>query len=185
MQFVEIGPGGDAHNAGYAPYLDYRPATSDERSKIASLLKESWLAQNLEEKALSYAVEQLVPQHMSEVVQRREEQVSKTMTAVKDRLTKEINYWDHRANDLKEQELAGKVNAKINSGKARQRADDLEARLQKRMAELEQERRLSPLPPVVVGGALVVPQGYLDELSGIATGPSRDAAERSRVEQMA
>jgi len=185
MQFVEIGQGGDAHNAGYAPYLDYRPATSDERSRIASLLKERWLAQNLEEKALSYAVEQLVPQHMSEVVQRREEQVSKTMAAVKDRLTKEINYWDHRANDLKEQELAGKVNAKINSGKARQRADDLEARLQKRMAELEQERRLSPLPPVVVGGALVVPQGYLDELSGIATGPSRDAAERSRVEQMA
>ena len=57
------------------------------------------------------------------------------MAAVKDRLTKEINYWDHRANQLKDQELAGKTNAKINSGKARQRADELQARLQKRMAE--------------------------------------------------
>jgi len=88
-----------------------------------------------------------VPQHLLEVKQRREELIAKTMDAVKDRLTKEINYWDHRANELKEQELAGKVNARINSAKARQRADDLEARLQKRMAELEQERRLSPLPP--------------------------------------
>ena len=58
------------------------------------------------------------------------------MAAVKDRLTKEINYWDHRANQLKDQELAGKINAKINSGKARQRADELQARLQKRMANL-------------------------------------------------
>ena len=62
-----------------------------------------------------------------------EDLVARTMAAVKDRLTKEINYWDHRANQLKDQELAGKINAKINSGKARQRADELQARLQKRV----------------------------------------------------
>jgi len=32
--------------------------------------------------------------------------VSRTIAAVKDRLTREINYWDRRANELKEQELA-------------------------------------------------------------------------------
>lgn len=74
--------------------------------------------------------------------------------------------WDHRAEELKLQEEAGKPNAKINSAKARQRADDLEARLQKRLEELEQERRLSPLPPLVVGGALVVPVGLLQRLQG-------------------
>jgi hypothetical protein len=35
--------------------------------------------------------------------------------AVKERLTKEINYWDQRAIVLSQQEAAGKVNAKINS----------------------------------------------------------------------
>ena len=88
---------------------------------------------------------------------RREDLVTRTMAAVKDRLTKEINYWDHRANQLKDQELAGKTNAKINSGKARQRADELQARLQRRMVELELERQISPLPPVAIGGSLVVP----------------------------
>ena len=83
--------------------------------------------------------------------------MTRTMAAVKDRLTKEITYWDHRANQLKDQELAGKTNAKINSGKARQRADELQARLQRRMAELELERQISPLPPVAIGGSLVVP----------------------------
>ena len=59
---------------------------------------------------------------------------TKTTAAVKERLTKEINYWDHRANELKAQELAGRPNAKINSAKARQRADELEARLAEKAA---------------------------------------------------
>ena len=79
-------------------------------------------------------------------------------------LTQEIRYWDHRSIELKEQELAGRVNVRLNSGLARQRADDLAARLQKRMGELEQERRLSPLPPVVTGAALIVPAGLLSRL---------------------
>jgi superfamily II DNA or RNA helicase len=185
MQFVEIGSQGETHNVGYAPYLDYRPATEDERRTIDPILKESWLSDKLEDMALSYAIEHLVSQHLNEVKQRREELISKTMDAVRERLTKEINYWDHRANELKDQELAGKVNARINSGKARQRANDLEARLQKRISELEQERRLSPMPPVVVGGALVVPQGYLDKLGGIVARQCIDPAERARVERVA
>ena len=63
--------------------------------------------------------------------------LAKTEAAVKDRLTKEINYWDHRAEELKLQEAAGKPNARLNSGEARKRADNLQARLQKRLAELE------------------------------------------------
>jgi len=87
------------------------------------------------------------------------------VAAVKDRLIKEINYWDHRANELKQQELAGKQ-PRMNSARARQRAEDLEERLKRRLQELEQEKQLSPLPPVVVGGAVVVPSGLLERLRG-------------------
>ena len=159
MQYVEINPEGNTYNAGYAPYLNYRPLTDEEKGVVEKVLEESWLREDLEAKAKSYAIAHLVPQHLQELKQRKEELIAKTMTAVKDRLTKEINYWDHRAEELKMQEEAGKPNAKINSGKARQRADDLQARLMQRLEELEQERRLSPLPPVVVGGALVVSVG--------------------------
>jgi len=34
------------------------------------------------------------------------------------------------------------------------------------MTELEQERKLSPLPPVVIGGALIIPVGLLRRLGG-------------------
>ena len=58
---------------------------------------------------LEYAALNLVPSHLDEVRRRKEMFVDKTKAAVQERLAKEINYWDHRAVQLKEQELAGKT----------------------------------------------------------------------------
>jgi hypothetical protein len=106
------------------------------------------------------------------------------MAAVKERLTKETAYWDARAEELKLQEEAGKT-PRLNSGKARQRADELAERLQKRMQELSQERQVSPLPPVVVGSALVVPRGLLDRLRPPSPGPALFARDTAEVERIA
>ncbi|MBF2035524.1 MAG: DUF3883 domain-containing protein [Leptolyngbyaceae cyanobacterium T60_A2020_046] len=174
-------------NGGYAPYLDYRPLTPNEQALLADPLCSLCLrGSNLEAQATTYAIAHLVSQHLQEVRERKEELIEKTVRAVKDRLTKEINYWDQRAADLRLQEQAGKPNAKLNSTKAQQRADELAARLQKRLSELEQERQLSPLPPVVVGGALVVPIGLLQRLQGKReSATSTFARETKRVEQAA
>lgn len=186
IQFVEIDDQGNTRNAGYAPYLDYRPLKEEERSLIGQALDKGWLHQDLESRATSYAITNLVPRHFKEVKDRNEELIVKTIAAVKDRLTKEIAYWDHRAEELKAQELAGKNNARINSARARARADELQARLQNRLEELEKEKQLSPLPPVIMGGALVVPGGLTARLRG-----KRDAVadlfarETKRIEQMA
>ncbi|HPY73771.1 MAG TPA: helicase-related protein, partial [Methanothrix sp.] len=187
MQFVEIDSSGEACNVGYAPYLDYMPLDEGDRELILPVIEaEEWLDADIEDKGFSYAAEHIVPEHLSEVRQRREELVDKTRSAVKERLTKEINYWDHRAHELKELELAGRVNARINSAKARQRADELESRLQRRMVELDRERQLSVLPPVVVGGALVVPIGLLRILKGEEViEPDWNSTERDRVEMAA
>jgi len=118
IQYVEIDPDGNTRNAGFAPYLNYRPLSDEEKSLVKPVLEESWLNKDLEAQATSYAIQHLVPAHLGEVKERKEELIAKTMAAVKDRLTKEINYWDYRAGELKEQEQAGKVNARINSAKA-------------------------------------------------------------------
>jgi hypothetical protein len=188
LQFIEIGSSGHAKNAGYAPYLDYRPAKPEELSVLSPVLDgHEWLKSDLESQVVSYAIEELVPGHVKEVRSRREDLVSRTMAAVKDRLTKEINYWDHRANQLKDQELAGRTNARINSGKARQRADELQARLQRPMIELELERQISPLPPVAIGGAIVVPLGLLVKLmpQGGAWSEAATAETRRKSELLA
>jgi hypothetical protein len=140
---------------------------------------------DIESRVLEYAAQHLVPSHLGEVRLRKEALIDKTKAAVHERLTKEINYWDHRAVQLKEQELAGRTNARLNSGLARQRADDLTARLQKRMAELEQERKISPLPPVVLGAAMIVPVGLLAQLRGQAPTLPAFAADTKRSERLA
>lgn len=185
LQFVEVSAQGRARSAGYAPYLDYRALSEEERRLVQPALEKSWLRQDLEAAATAYAIKELVPSHLQAIKGRREELVTKTMAAVKDRLSKEIAYWDHRAAELKAQEEAGKVNARINSAKASQRADELTARLEKRMAELEQERHLAPLAPVVIGSALIVPQGLIARLKGAQTSPAMFALETREVERIA
>ena len=168
MLYVELDSAGNTRHLQYAPYLDYRPLKPEEPAITDILTRPecSWITRELEQKAQGHAIAQVVPEHLQEVRGRRLEWIEKTRAAVKDRLTKEINYWDHRAEELKLQEQAGKVNARLNSQEARRRADDLQGRLQKRMEQLELESQISALPPVILGGLVVVPIGLLAKITG-------------------
>lgn len=183
IHFVEIKEDGTAVNAGYAPYLDYRAAKDDEAAAVRTFLNsQSWLKANVEDIAVSYAISKIIPAHVKEVRERKIKLIDKTMKAVKDRLTAEIQYWDYRAADLKTKELAGKINAKLNSQMASRRAEELEARMQKRLAELETEKLISAMPPVVVGGAIVIPRGLLNKLLGRPDTFGADALARREIE---
>jgi len=187
--YVEHTPDGTMRHFQYAPYLDYRPLMPDEPrlEEILQCDECRWItgsaagsagfqpasssAPGFDELLASYAITTVVPAHLQEVRARRCELIAKTEAAVKERLTKEIAYWDYRAQQLQIQEQAGKANAKLNSQEARRRADELQARLQKRLADLKLESQISPLPPVVLGAALVVPIGLLNKMrQGAAAG---------------
>ena len=168
MLYVEIDQEGRTQHLQFAPYLDFRPLTEDEPS-VREILRHpecNWIDASLEDRVLEHAITEVVPEHVDEVTEGRIERIEKTEVAVKDRLMREIRYWDQRADQLAIQERAGKPNARLNSDEARKRADALQARLSKRLGELELERQISPRPPVVVGGFLVVPEGLLAALEG-------------------
>lgn len=184
LQFVELTEAGQTVDAGYAPYLDYRPLRAEEAEAAAQLLAESaWAQQDLEPQATSYAASQLVLEHLREVKAQRSELVEKTMAAVKERLTKEIAHWDHRAVVLGEQEQAGKpAGDRLNAAKALARAAELSTRLGQRTKELAQELQLAPLPPVVAGGALIVPAGALARLLPAIPAPDATAVDTKATE---
>jgi hypothetical protein len=155
---------GNAKNAGYAPYLDYRAPKPDEMPCVEKILEDlPWQRTELEGKVLDYAVSHIVPKHLEEIRSTREALIKKVEAAVKDRLTKEITHWDSMAQKLKEEERAGKRNARMNSELARRRSEELRTRLRNRLADLEQERKISAVPPVVIGAALVVPARMLQK----------------------
>jgi superfamily II DNA or RNA helicase len=187
LQFIEIDEKNNHRSSGYAPYLNYRELKEDEQNIIEKLFDSPWLKGDFENTSLSYAITNIVPTHFDAVKDRRLSLIQKTKDAVHERLTKEISYWDNRSLQLKEQELAGRPNAKTNSGKARQTADELQARLQKRTEELEQEKHIAPMPPVVIGGALVIPKGLLQSQMGHVAimKPDMFAMETKEVELIA
>ena len=174
MLYVELDAEGETRHVNYAPYLDYRPLAKGEPSVEAILDRPecAWITRELEKKAQGHAVVHVVPEHLAEVRGPKLALIAKTEAAVKERLTKEITYWDHRAEQLKLQEQAGKTGARLNSGEARKRADLLQGRLQKRLEDLKLEAQISPLPPVVLGGMLIVSKGLLMAMTGQATAVS-------------
>ncbi|MDR3205248.1 MAG: DUF3883 domain-containing protein [Deltaproteobacteria bacterium] len=183
LHFIEINKDGAASDAGCAPYLDYRAALEEELPTIREFIDhQPWLKTDLEELALNHAVSNLIPSHVAEVRERRIKLIEKIAKAVKERLSAEITYWDFRSEDLKDHERAGKTNAKLNSQTASRRAEDLSERLKSRLSELEKEKLISAAPPVLVGGAIVIPAGLLSLLTNSSHLSTAEFALRREVE---
>ena len=188
LQFAAVDKTGRTVDAGIAPHLNLRPAKPEEIALVQDRLHEDWLTVNLEKEAVRYATVDLAQVHVTEVKARRLPEISKVEQEVRARLKKEINYWDARAFELKEEEKAGKK-TRLNWKNAQRRAEDLAERMKRRMAELEQERFISSQPPRVRGGMVVIPRGLLDARApetavqgAIPKAFAADAAARREIE---
>lgn len=185
LQFATINSHGHAANAGIAPHLDLRPATAEEIASTRDLLEADWLRADLEKTAVRFATVELAQSHVAEVKSRRLPEIDKVEQEVRARLKKEINYWDSRAFELKEEERAGKK-TRLNWQNAARRAEELAERLSRRMEVLEQERFISARPPRIRGGMVVIPGGLLAARSApsasVPTGFSEDPEARRRIE---
>lgn len=188
MQFVAINEAGDMQQCGWAPHLDleaFVPGNASEASLAASLLNAPWICRELEQRALSFASQHLVPEHLNEVKTRRELQVNKTLAAVHERLSKEIHHADNQY-QLWQSRVDTHKEARPNMENARRVVETLSARLALRRQELEAMRAIVSLTPVVTGGALIIPAGLLAEVGqNTTTQFCPDAVARSRVEQLA
>ena len=189
LQFVWLDEAGLATDGGPAPYLDYRQVGESERKTVDTLLDVAWLKGPLEERALTLAVTDLVPRHLSEVKERRLADLDRVEDAVKNRMRREITHLQHRAFEVEVEERAGK-RPRLNSENIRRQAEALTDRLQRRLTDIALQRDIAPLPPETCGAALVVPERLLgacenDEGSTDAPENTTDALSRAEVETMA
>jgi superfamily II DNA or RNA helicase len=164
FQFVEVAQSGEITDPGPEPYLNYRPISEGEASMISSISTD-WARTGIDDVAKNWAIANLAGPHHASVNQIIQVKVERVRAAVRERLDTEIRYWDLRAEELKAQELQGKK-PRHSSGRARARADELEARKAHRLRELDMESDLVNHAPIVVTAALIVSQGMLNRLSG-------------------
>jgi hypothetical protein len=171
FQYVEIDREGNVSDPGSEPYIGYAPITDEQRARLDGEVDTGWADEAAEDSAKNWAIENLAGPHFDEISAVTIERVAKVRSAVRERLEAEIRYWDQQAEELKARELAGKK-PKISSGRARSRADELEARMARRRLELDLQADLHNNPPTIVGAALIIPQGLLDTLVGQAPDPA-------------
>lgn len=188
LQFVRVEPDGTASFAGWAPHLDLEPLENADRVWLKSVLEADWIHADLEQKVLSFVASTLASEHFKEIKERRVAHVDKILAAVHERLSREIKFWTERWEKLDEDQKADK-DVRLPLENARRTVMDLGGRLENRIRELNTMRSIISAPPVVVGGALVVPAGLLHKLRGEAPNDrdafSQDADARKRIEQLA
>ena len=188
LQFVRVLPDGSATFAGWAPHLDLEPLAPTDRPLLTETLAAPWLTAGLDSRALALAAQTLVPEHFNEIAGRRIAHVDKTLAAVHERLTKEIDYWSDRFIKLTDDKAAGR-DVRLPLENVRRTLSDLESRLESRKRELQSMRHITSATPVVLSGALVIPAGLLRRLRGEPpfedVAFSVDPAARSRIEQLA
>ncbi len=188
LHFVELHAQGEAQSVSFAPYLDYLPLSADEDDIVKPLLRGnvlSCLSNAPEAQAIAHAMQHLVPQHFEEVNHKRKASISRIASAVRERLTKEINYQSNQL--IKYQEALGNgKDTRLNIDNTKRIIEEFTTRLESRGRELNAMQRVIPASPVLVGAALVLPQGLLHKLQGQdASTWSQDADARKYVEMLA
>lgn len=183
LQFVRMTPDGKMHDAGWAPHLDLIEPSPEALELAKKIREEDWLRQDLEKSAINYASEAIAKDHFEEVSARRKEQTYKVETAVRTRLNDAITYWMARYDQLVHEVSMGNQ-PRIQPAKAKQTIDELNIRLEKRLAELKKMREVVSSAPIILGGILVIPQGLLNKTTGIGT-YSTDTTARYQMEQIA
>jgi superfamily II DNA or RNA helicase len=160
FEFVTMTGAGQAELAGPAPYLDLEPLPPAGRAAADHVLVESWLGGGVEHLALSWAAAHSQPEHRSQVSARVVPLVERTRAQVESRLLQQINHWSAQAVRLAGEVAAGR-SVRTTPERARRWADELEVRLERRLAQLDDEAHLAARPPRVLTAALVLPAGLL------------------------
>ena len=178
FHFVEVGEDGKVGDPGADPYLNYRELTESESELVRENVDHSWAEEGVDMAARSWAVANLAEPHFDEIKEVTRVRVERVRKAVRERLDGEIQYWDFRAFELREQENRGRKQ-RLNYERARRRAENLAARKERRLRQLAAEGDLSNKLPNVVAAALIIPQGMLEALAGSGDPTSPGDTERT------
>jgi hypothetical protein len=149
---------GTVSPAGPAPYLDC--VAAPETSAVAAARRLGWLA-DAEDRATSWIITTQLPKYLAEVKPRRAAELGKARALVVKRLEGERDRLLLDAAVASEKERAGDK-PKESAESLNRKAVELDARLQRRLAQLDKQALMSTKPPRIVTAALVLPVALVD-----------------------
>ena len=184
VQYVQVDADGAISPLSQTPIPNLEPPTNTEAEAAKAVLNQDWCnASDLDRRIIEYASTTVARSHAESVTARTHERVDRTKRLVRERLQHEINFWDRRAAEIRDNERAGK-SSRLPASQAQARAEELARRLDRRLHDLDLERSVAATPPRVTGACLVITQGWLDALTD-PEGAAAHAKETTRIERIA
>lgn len=184
VQYVRVNPDGTIAAIAQTPIPNLDTPSTSELDLAKEVLREKWAASlDLDHRVIQYASASIARQHLEDVTANTHARVDKTVRLVRERLQHEINHWDRRAAEIRDNERAGK-SSRLPADQAQARAEELARRLDRRLGQLALERTVMATPPRVVGATLVIPQGWFEAKSD-PEGAVLHAKETARIERIA
>lgn len=150
--YAFIAEDGTVTDAGPAPYLDFAAAALEQRDLGSAL---GWLPQG-ERDAVSWIIAEQLPSFAADVIDRRTNEFERVRERVTTRLTREINRLETEALKSDANAETGKK-VRVSGESLRRKADELDGRLRGRMALIERQLSMAPVPPRIMAIALVLP----------------------------
>jgi len=184
FDYVELDAKGAVHVTVAPPYLDYDAPVADEAGRVAELLGQEWVAADNEATIKRWAYREGLQPRRTELETRLRLQAGRVRDQVTQRLTAEINHAYAEYNRALEQERAGRVRHRKGAPEWLRDAQDFEARLTRRQAELDHAADLVELPATLRATALVIP-GRLLTPPDRARLTEQDAKDTEAVERRA
>ena len=180
FSYVLLRPSGALVDAGSAPYLDVQPLAESYSVAAAAAVAQPWLSAGVEPVVQGFAAQSFQPEHLAAVRARLVPYLERTRDAVQARLLQQVNYLHSEAMRVEDEIAAGsKRRVRIRPDRLRSMADELDARLDRRMREIDLGLQFAAKPPRVVSAALVLPAGLL------SPEVARHARETQAVERRA
>lgn len=178
FSYAFVDQDGSVADAGPAPYLDAVAAPVGPITDAARRLP--WLAAG-EDKAVSWLIANRLPAFLADVQPRRAAELEKVRAQVIDRLTSERDRLYVEAMVAGEKERAGDK-PKESADSLTRKAQDLEARLTRRLRTLAQQEQMATRPPRILTAAIILPlTDVVDEIP--ASEPLRHAVATKEVER--
>lgn len=175
--YAYVDPDGTVTEAGPAPYLDCVAAPETEQVSAAKNLP--WLA-SAEGQATSWIIAKRLPAYLAEVQPRRARELVRSRVQVSTRLHTEINRLFADSIVARDAEEHG-LKVKESSESLTRKAGELEVRLAKRLAVLDQQALMSTRPPRILTAALVLPLSMVE--SALPEAVPAHAVETKAVER--
>ena len=173
IHFIETDINGKTRDAGITPYLDYREASQQEKleaKRYLQTLSQRWA--DIERKAVNFTATKIIPAKLQEISEERQTRIRKTAAAITERLDAEILFFMKQVAAIQHKPSYDDKKDRIAVQSASARAEELSERRKSRLAELNQQRDIYPLLPVVIGCALIVPAKTLSSQPHQQTTPA-------------